>query len=453
MRDESLERIAANSLRADVSFLASNELEGRGTPSNGLDLAAEFIRSKFRANGLLGSARGDYLQSIQLVRTTIDRAGFRVRFYSSGRTVNVAFSDVKVLTPVPAEVLLAPVYDFNLSHVPGPGSLKGRVVVVQMRDFQYEVRNLLNRAHPAAVIIFTRLAIGGNNEHYNIPLPEATYQNETPPYIIVNSSTVIEEYAALSGGGGTTVEVRLRVNKEWRSISNVIGVLPGADPTFRNQYVLVTSHYDHLGKRSGQIYYGANDDASGTASVIEIAGVLARMTKHPRRTVIFICFAGEEEHLMGSAYYVQHPMFPLARTIAVVNLEQLGRTDGDDGEVQHQVSFTGASYSNVFERFERAAQIGGIRLDASSAEDAAHFEAGDNLSFAKAGIPAHTVYVVFRFPDYHRVSDTWQKIDYDNMADVDQMLAFGIIDLANHSQAPRWSRSSRLAIPFSRIHR
>jgi len=121
----------------------------------------------------------------------------------------------------------------------------------------------------------------------------------------------------------TSVPVRLR---------NVAGVLRGSDPSLKETCVLVTAHYDHLGVRSAgdgdHIYNGANDDASGTGSVIEIAVALASLSQKPRRSIVFMTFFGEEIGLLGSKYYSRHPLFPLAKTVAQINLEHLGRTDG-----------------------------------------------------------------------------------------------------------------------------
>ena len=114
-------------------------------------------------------------------------------------------------------------------------------------------------------------------------------------------------------------------------LRNVAGILKGSDPALRNQYVLLTAHYDHLGKSNEGIYYGANDNASGTVSVIEIARALAVLHPHPKRSILFMALFGEEEGLLGSYYFTHHPLVPLRNTVANVNLEQMGRTDERTG--------------------------------------------------------------------------------------------------------------------------
>ena len=118
-------------------------------------------------------------------------------------------------------------------------------------------------------------------------------------------------------------------------LRNVVGLLRGSDPKLKETYVLVTAHYDHLGRwptlEGDQIYNGANDDASGTASVIELAQALATPRLKPRRSVVFLTFFGEESGLLGSRFYAKHPVVPLDKTVVNLNLEQVGRTDDSDG--------------------------------------------------------------------------------------------------------------------------
>jgi Zn-dependent M28 family amino/carboxypeptidase len=187
-----------------------------------------------------------------------------------------------------------------------------------------------------------------------------------------------------------------------------------------------------------RIYNGANDDGSGIVSIIEIANALGGMKKHAGRTIVFMAFFGEEEGLIGAEYYVHHPVFPLSKTVADVNLEQLGRTDSSKGKELANVAPTGYSYSNMIDVFRAAGDHTGIKVYDDSDTDM-YFPASDNYAFAEAGIPAHTFCVAFKYPDYHAVGDEWQKIDFENMAKVDRMLALGVELLADDANPPQWN--------------
>jgi Zn-dependent M28 family amino/carboxypeptidase len=154
--------------------------------------------------------------------------------------------------------------------------------------------------------------------------------------------------------------------------------------------------------------------------------------------VLFLALFGEEEGLLGSAYYVRHPLIPIARTVADINLEQLGRTDSSDGPEIARFALTGPSYSNLAPIMTAAAKTAGIVVYRKDNSDE-YFNRSDNYSFALAGIVAHTVVVAFEFPGYHAVSDVAEKIDYVNLAKVDRGIAAGVAAVADAAEAPRWS--------------
>ncbi len=235
--------------------------------------------------------------------------------------------------------------------------------------------------------------------------------------------------------------LQTRVFPDGKKASNVIGILKGSDPELAKTYVVVSSHYDHLGMKGegetgDRIYHGANDDASGSASVIEIARTLSRRSPRPKRSIVFLTFFGEEKGLWGSAYYAEHPAVPLERTVANINLEQVGRTDDPKGPLIRKAQVTGFEMTDIAKVLVEAGAQTGITVAGDHRGDT--YERSDNYSFAKHGIPAHTVGVAWDFPDYHAVTDEWQKLDYENMASVDDMIATAVIAIANNPVAPKW---------------
>jgi peptidase M28-like protein len=234
-------------------------------------------------------------------------------------------------------------------------------------------------------------------------------------------------------------------------VRNVAGILRGSDPALKDTYVMLTSHYDHIGiAASGddRIFNGANDDASGTSSVLEVANALAALHPRPKRSVIFVLFFGEEKGLRGSRYYAQHPLVPLENTIADLNLEQLGRTDALDGLQIGTASLTGFDMSGVTKFLVDAGQRMGVKVYKNDQTSDRYFTRSDNASLARAGIPAHTLCVAYEFPDYHAVSDEWQKLDYDNMAKVDQAVGVAVLRMASTLTPPKWNEEYTPAKPY-----
>ena len=228
-------------------------------------------------------------------------------------------------------------------------------------------------------------------------------------------------------------------------IRNVIGILPSSEMWPGGEFVLVTAHLDHVGIGSeapdaptDRIFNGANDNASGVAAMIEIAAALRNSAAELTRTVVFIAFSGEEDGLVGSRYYAANPAVPLNRTVAQLNLEQLGRTDDAEGIQVRKLSLTGFDYSEVPEILRAAAARVGVAVQKRDPWSEAAFERSDNEALAKRGVPAHTAAVSFEFADYHKAGDEWHKLDYENMALITRALTEGVRELATRPRAPRW---------------
>ncbi len=316
-QQQAIARISANSLLGNLSFLASDLLQGRPTPSTGQDIAAEFIASQFRRAGLKPAGDDGFYQTVP-----------------------------------------------NTTSTSGPLS-----AVEKNRPFH-----------------------------------------------------------------------------------NVVGLLPGSDQALSDTYILLTAHYDGTGPRPGagpaQIWNAANDNGSGTVSVMEIASALASLEPGPRRSIVFMTFFGEEKGELGSKYYASHPIFPIEKTVAMINLEQLGRTDSSEGDQTRRASLTGFDLSDMGEVFRRAGEAAGITVFKDSRNSDTYFSASDNLPLAQVGVPAHTLCVAFDFPDYHGAGDKWQKVNYENMAATDRMTATALLILAQSNAEPRWSASNPRAAPF-----
>jgi hypothetical protein len=406
-------KIRAEALRAHVSFLASDLLEGRETPSRGGALAAQYIASQMMGAGLRPAAPDeDYFQ------TTVWTAAVN----TPDGSIPLSRDHVRNL---PAGLLLMDARVVKVDSSPesvSPRLARGRVLLttpalapkLAARKAELQPRAIVAAAGEAG------------------PGAEGA--------ITVRSLPLLKLFQALQPG---LTNARLTVIQP--GLENVIGVLPGADPSLKDEYVIVSAHYDHEGRREkggDRIYNGANDNASGVAAIIELASALGRSQPRPRRTFVFAAFFGEEKGMIGSRYYAMHPVVPLRQTVAQINLEQLGRTDDSEGPRVAAATVTGFDYSDVAGILRSAAEPFGVSIAGHPKYSGEFFERSDNEALARKGIPAHTISVAYGFPDYHRVSDEWPKLDYANMALVTRSIAAGILAVANRPEPPKWNNGN-----------
>ena len=261
-------------------------------------------------------------------------------------------------------------------------------------------------ADSAAVFIARRFAEAGLQAS-----PRGWYQNFT-----VAKDAPAAPHSKLGGAAGR----------------NVIGVLPGRDPSLRNQIVIVGAHYDHLGlggfgsldpDSTGHIHNGADDNASGIASLIHIAGHLALAPT--ARTVVFIAFSGEEEGLLGSEYYVRNPLYALTATYAMVNLDMVGRLKNNRLIIYG--SATAREFPPLLDSLNAFAQF-----DLKQQGDG--FGPSDHSSFYGAGVPVLHLFTDLH-EDYHRTTDDWEKINADGLARVADFTVELVSALGNRSSA------------------
>lgn len=218
---------------------------------------------------------------------------------------------------------------------------------------------------------------------------------------------------------------------------NVVGLIRGSDRRLRSEAVVVSAHYDHLGigpaVNGDSIYNGADDDASGTVAVLEIARLLARARPAPRRTVVFLLVTGEERGLLGTRWYLGHPVVPLERTVANLNIEMIARPDSLAGG-------PGTSWLTGYDRSTMGALLreAGIPIGPDPRPEQRFFERSDNIAFARRGIPAHTISSFDLHADYHRPSDEARFADPEHMAQVIAAAARAVWLLAD-GPAPEWA--------------
>lgn len=236
------------------------------------------------------------------------------------------------------------------------------------------------------------------------------------------------QQAANDTGSFLSRPLPLLAQLKWESLSlpgtltNVIGMLPGRDHELRKEFILIGAHRDHFGQQAGLLFPGADDNASGTSVMLELARMLSQSSSSPKRTILFVSFDGEERGLLGSTLYVSHPVFPLDRTVAMINLDHLGAGDG-----KLTVGVTRIDKMLAQQAADQAGLHDNIQMYG-------YFPGGDHVPFFEAGVPTVTVVSSGRHPHFHQPSDTLESIQPEILATATKFLFSLIALLADNPQ-------------------
>jgi hypothetical protein len=434
-----------------AAIAASDALEGRGTPSKGLDIAAEYIAAEFRRAGLEPAGDDGYFQTAPYAAITPNPEGLELTLEIGDRAIKAESASMGLQEAAAADLSHVPAVKVTMKAAAAldaltPDQVRGKVLLLVIPpDTQYAVTrgipDAVVRLEPALVL---SVRAQGRGLGAGPRLRDTSAPGAKVPILAVWDAAI---QAAVAGAEEFKVSVHIPAPASAPvKLRNVIGVLRGSDAALKDTYLVLTAHYDHLGVRGtgegDHIYNGANDDASGTSSVVEIAKSLAALAQRPRRSIVFMTLFGEELGDVGSRYYCQHPVFPLAKTVADINLEQLGRTDDNEGPRLLQFNLTGFDYTDIAAFLSKAGEETGIRAVKHEQNSDSFFGRSDNAAFADAGVPSTTLSVSYVFPDYHRPGDEWPKLDYDNMAKVDGAVALGVYRIADSAEAPQWNKAN-----------
>ena len=436
--------ILEKNIRAELSFLASDALQGRGSGTGYERIAAEYIGSQFAQFGLEPGGDADasgnkgFVQRVVLETSKFTEppaftvtSGGNTHKWQYGRDFLVSF-------------LRAPRISGQLQVIDASGTpAKGAIVVAKLPATanQQQRQDMLRKARLAeavAVVMPESEANRKTREAGDARLPSlpgrlaGDGRGEAQFAVISLRQDAFDTLAGLPAGaraefGGEFAQT------EAGSTWNAIGVLRGTDPT--GEAIMLSAHLDHLGVQEGlsgdKIFNGADDDASGCVAVLEMARVLAAGRK-PRRTIYFICFGSEERGGYGARYFVSNSPVPLEKIVADFNFEMLGRPDPK--VPPGTLWLTGYERSTLGPELVRQ----GAALVADPRPEQNFFQRSDNYTLAVRGVVAHTVSSFNLHADYHRPSDDVSKIDFPFMTRSINSLVAPIQWLANARFRPSW---------------
>ncbi|GAB3641799.1 M20/M25/M40 family metallo-hydrolase [Spirosoma arcticum] len=457
--------ISRAEVESHTRFLASDELQGRRTGEPGNQIAARYIAEQFRMLGLkpAGDA-GGYLQSIGFER--VKAAGSATMIL--GKDTLRLGKELAVMTGSPADVSGEVVYvGYGLTDGDDGykgRDVKGRIVIVQGGSpeakgpgeiFKASVakRKLATDKGAVALIELYSESIpwGFVNQYFSreqISLPTTATGGSPVTHLWINNAN--NQYKQLKEAGQTAT---LRTSGRPRipaPSANVAGIIEGTDPKLKDEYVILSAHFDHVGvgKQGGSpyqptdsIFNGARDNAFGTVSILTAAKAL--MQQRPKRSVLVLALTGEEVGLLGSNYYAEHPLVPLKQTIFNLNTDGAGYNDTTI------VSVIGLERTGARAEIEAGAKAAGLGVFAEPAPEQGLFDRSDNVSFAAKGIPAPTFSPGFKTFDeaigkyYHQAIDNPESLDFNYVHRFCQAYAHAARLIADRATRPQWSAGDK----------
>jgi hypothetical protein len=446
--------ITTEGLREKLSYIAGPETEGRESGTKGQQLAAAYIQAKFQSYGLLPGASGGYQMVFPLYQDTLIDYTFRI----NGKKYNLNNDVVFNVQSMPSHFVHQSevVFVGNGIQDSSRNDLEGLDLKNKWVMFLEGSSNIANassgasdttafRQRMVSLARITTIAMKGAKgvlivskdfpRRQPMSFAGSKRKSRTPDFI---SYTISPAVAAviLSKPATTTFDDLKTIAKgsykaslesyvykrkiTWPS-TNVLGLLPGTDK--KDEYVFITAHYDHLGIQRGATYYGADDDGSGTVSVLQLAEAFSKAKAEghgPRRTMVFMTVSGEELGLLGSEFYTNNPLYPLAKTSADLNIDMVGRMDprykGDSNNYVFLIGDDRIS-SELTPLSDSANKQVKLDLDRrfNGSDPQRYYFRSDHYNFAKKGVPI-IFYSDGEHADYHRPTDTVDKINFNLLA-------------------------------------
>ena len=494
-RDPIQEKYAAEimpaSAKAHLSILASAEFEGRGTGEPGGEKAAAYIAEEFKKLGLTAPVADSYFQPVELMRTSFDVQAFRIAGQSFRNGKDFYFTGGGPETHIHASELVFIGYgisedkydDLKGIDIEGkvvlvfsegePKNAKGKSLISETdvpsdwaTSNTKRLQNITSKKPKLIIAVSNTLQKTLERFGYRLTQPRIALDDGKPP-VTANTTPVVtigkEMADLLLAKTGTSVDkltasIDAAQTSQSRSYAvdlttsfgsktepftsnNVLGYLEGTD--LKDEVVVMTAHYDHEGNQNGVIYFGADDNGSGTTGLLEVAHAFAKAKAEghgPRRSILFMTVTGEEKGLLGSNYYSRHPVFPLENTVVDLNTDMIGRVDDKhlNGNHNYIHSIGSDKLSSELKAINEKANATYTQLELDYTYDDPKdperiYYRSDQYNFAKHGIP-----VIFYFsglhPDYHTPGDTIDKIDFELLCKRARLAFHTAWEIANRDQ-------------------
>jgi len=457
---EAVLTITAEDMAREIGVLAHDSMAGRDTPSPGLEAAASHISDRFRSMGLEPAGEnGTYIDRYEWERSRLLGSETAVRIQGGG-DAELEWATDFFLVPGSQPTSAEAVYVGTAGEDGPTADHQGKIVILDHpgREMNQEWQQTVMMALPPAMMsgaaglvfildpefpaeVIPQLA--GMIGQQQAPIPMLGITSVSAERLMKDAGHDLVALRSAEGATslGSTMEITWAMEPETHTPPNVVAMLPGSDPELRDTYVVLTAHFDHVGigapnATGDSIYNGADDNASGTAGVLEVAEAFASLPEAPARSVIFVAVSGEEKGLLGAMAYVEDPpVIDIDGVVANVNLDMISRTAPDT------IIGIGQEYSTlqtVLDEIQEHHPELGLAVILDPVPEERFFFRSDQLAFIQQGIPA-VFFTTQDHEDYHQPSDEAEKVDNDKAARVARLAFLLAYHVAQDPTAPEWT--------------
>jgi aminopeptidase YwaD len=454
------ETVNKSDIEGHIYFLADDVLKGRATGSPELKIAASYLANSFRRYGVKPNPKtGTYYQEVKLKSVSPPKdASIEINNQS---ITDYAFINAVAITSNENAIYL----NYGLADDYTDKDVKGKVIIVKAGSSETNdtraafglrrTKEKLAKDNGVTAIIellnaddnmWSFIDHNFNEPSLSVDLGDDESDGAETAYVWVldKEGEMAEELSAAK-----TIPSKITIGdkvEEAVMSQNVIGIVEGTDPKLKNEYIIYSAHYDHVGigepdETGDTIYNGARDNAVGTTTVLSMAENLA---KYPtKRSALFILFTGEEKGLLGSSYYVENPVLPLEQMVYCFNSDNAGYNDTS------LISVIGLTRTTAEKNIFSAAETFGLTAIEDPAKEQGLFDRSDNVNFAKKGIPAPTFSLGFTAFDgdvtkyYHRPGDEAHTLDYDYLLKFFRAYILAGRNIANDTATPVWNSGDK----------
>ncbi|RYE11815.1 MAG: M28 family peptidase [Sphingobacteriaceae bacterium] len=481
--------ITAEDARKHLSIIASDDFEGRETGKPGAEKAANYIAGEFKKLGLQAPNNGSYFLDVPLEEKTLKITAFTINnqpfengkdFLMRGTFSNTSLRATDVIFigyGTPEELgntdLSGKVLVWINEDKPGTGTTTNTSYRISaprnkiVKDLQSKHPAVILAANAGIADVLKRFGSSFTGSSIALKKENAAPAQQQAPVINVDlavadqlvkaSGQTFEQLKTASAAGNVPAKVlkadftaNYYTESKPAKAVDVVGFLPGSDPKLKDEILVFSAHYDHIGLTTSgtdKVNNGADDDGSGTTGILEIARAFTQAKKDghgPRRSILFLGNVGEEKGLLGSEYYTDHPVFPLSQTITDLNIDMIGRTGydyiGKADSSNYLYVIGSAMLSTTLRKVTEEVNNTYTKLDLDYKYDDPNdpnrfYYRSDHYNFAKHGVP-----IIFYFdgenPDYHRPGDEVSKINFPMLVKRAQLVFYTGWNLANRNERP-----------------